>query len=44
MDPIEIVFDDPRLGLRRISGWIQPPQRRNSDLHDIQFGLRQSAP
>jgi hypothetical protein len=44
MDPIEIVFDDPRLGLQRISGWIQPPQRRNSDLHDIQFGLRQPAP
>jgi hypothetical protein len=44
MDPIEIVFDDPRLGLQRISGWIQPPQRRNSDLHDIQFGLREPAP
>jgi hypothetical protein len=44
MDPIEIVFDDPRLGVQRISGWIQPPQRRNSDLHDIQFGLREPAP
>lgn len=44
MDPIEIVFDDPRLGLQRISGWIQPPQRRDGDLHDIQFGLREPAP
>lgn len=44
MDPIEIVFDEPRRGLQRISGWIQPPQRRNGDLHDIQFGLREPAP
>jgi hypothetical protein len=44
MDPIKIVFDDPRQGLQRISGWIQPPQRRNGDLHDIQFGLREPAP
>lgn len=44
MDPIEIVFDDPGRGLQRISGWIQPPQRRNGDLHDIQFGLREPAP
>src|SRR4051794_25774986 len=26
MQPIEIVFDDPRLGVQRITGWIQPPQ------------------
>ena len=44
MDPIEIVFDDPCLGLQRIVGSIQPPQRRNGDLHDIQFGLREPAP
>lgn len=28
MDPIEIVFDEPRLGLQRIIGSIQPLQRR----------------
>jgi len=44
MDPIEIVFNDPRQGLQRISGRIQPPQRRIGDLHDIQFGLREPAP
>jgi hypothetical protein len=44
MEPIEVVFDDPRLGLQRIVGWIQPPQRHNGDLHDIQFGLREPAP
>jgi len=40
MQPIEIVFDDPLRGLQRIAGWVQPPQRRNGDLHEIQFGLR----
>jgi hypothetical protein len=44
MEPIEIVFDDPLRGLQRIIGWIQPPQRRNGDVHDIQFGLREPAP
>ena len=44
MKPIEIVFDDPSLGLQRITGSIQPPQRRNEDLHDIQFVLREIAP
>jgi hypothetical protein len=43
MDPIEVVFDDPDVGLQRIIGWIQPPQRRNGDLHDIRFGLREQA-
>jgi hypothetical protein len=41
MDPIDIVFDDPRRGLQRITGWVQPPQRHNGDLHDIPFGLRE---
>jgi hypothetical protein len=41
MEPIEIVFDDPLRGLQRISGWVQPPQRRYGDLHDVQFGLRE---
>lgn len=41
MEPIEIVFEEPRLGLQRIIGWVQPPQRRNGDLRDIQFGLRE---
>jgi hypothetical protein len=42
--PIELVFDDPRLGLQRIIGWIEPPQRRHGDLHEIEFRLREPAP
>lgn len=41
MQPIEIVFEDPSLGLQRIIGWIQPPQLRRGNLHDIEFGLRE---
>jgi hypothetical protein len=41
MEPIEIVFDDPLRGLQRITGRVQPPQRRNRDLLDVQFGLRE---
>jgi hypothetical protein len=44
MEPIEIVFEDACLGLHRITAWIQPPRRRNGDLHDIEFGLREPAP
>jgi hypothetical protein len=44
MKPIEIVFDDPSLGLQRITGSIQPPQRRSGELHDIKFVLRETAP
>ena len=44
MEPIELVFDDPRLGLQRIIGWIQPPQQRNGGLQDIEFGLREPTP
>ncbi len=40
MDPIELVFGDPDLGLQRIVGCIQPPQARNGDLHEIEFDLR----
>jgi hypothetical protein len=43
MEPIDVVFDDPVRGLQRITGWVQPPQRRNGDLQDIQFGLRELA-
>jgi len=43
MEPIEIVFDDPVRGLQRITGRVQPPQRRNADLQDIWFGLREPA-
>jgi hypothetical protein len=43
MAPIEIVFDDPLRGLQRITGCVQPPQRRNSDLQEVQFGLRELA-
>ena len=44
MKPIEIVFDDPLRGLQRITGCVQPPQRRSGDLHDITFVLRETAP
>ena len=44
MSPVEVVFEDPCLGLQRIVGSIRPPQQRNGDLHDIQFGLREPAP
>jgi hypothetical protein len=41
MAPIGIVFDDPLRGLQRITGSVQPPQRRTGvDLRDVQFGLR----
>lgn len=43
MQPIEIVFDDPLRGLQRVTGYLQPPQRRNGDLQDVQFGLRELA-
>lgn len=42
MEPIEVVFDDPCLGLRRIVGSVQAPQRHHGELHDVQFGLRES--
>jgi hypothetical protein len=41
MKPIEIVFDDPDGGLQRILGWVQPPQRRHGDLHEIEFDLHE---
>lgn len=44
IEPIELVFDDPRLGLQRITGQIEPPQHRRNDLHEIEFGLRQPTP
>lgn len=44
IEPIELVFDDPRLGLQRITGWIEPPQHRRNDLHEIEFGLREPTP
>jgi hypothetical protein len=44
MDPIELVFDDPSEGLQRITGWLQPPQGRHRELHEIEFGFRESAP
>lgn len=44
MEPIELVFDDPHLGLRRIIGCVQPPQARNSELHEIEFYLRELEP
>jgi hypothetical protein len=44
MEPVELVFDDPRLGLQRIVGWVQPPQLRHGELHEIEFDLREPAP
>jgi hypothetical protein len=41
MEPIEIVFDDPDGGLQRIVGWVQPPQRRHGELHEIEFDLHE---
>jgi hypothetical protein len=41
LEPIELVFDDPRLGSQRIIGRVQPPQVRRGGLHDIEFGLRE---
>lgn len=41
MDPIEIVFDDRRLGRQRITGWVQPPQIRCGELREIEFGVRE---
>lgn len=43
MDPVEVVFDDRRLGRQRIIGWIQPPQVRCGELRVIEFGLREPA-
>lgn len=44
MDPIELVFADPEAGLQRLIGWLQPPRRRHGDLHETEFGFRESAP
>jgi hypothetical protein len=42
MQPVEIVFDDPLLGRQRILGWIEPPQRRHGELHEIAFGISEA--
>jgi hypothetical protein len=44
IEPIELVFDDPHLGLQRIIGQIEPPQRHRGNLDEIEFGLREPAP
>jgi hypothetical protein len=41
MDPIEVIFDDRRLGRQRIVAWVQPPQLRCGELREIEFGLRE---
>jgi hypothetical protein len=43
MEPIEIIFDDADEGLQRIVGWVQPPQRRHGDLHEMEFDLHESS-
>jgi hypothetical protein len=40
MQPIEVVFEDPRRGPQRIVGRVQPPQRRCGELYEIEFDLR----
>jgi hypothetical protein len=44
MQPIEIVFDDLRLGSQAITARIQPPQQRHGELYGIKFALRELAP
>jgi len=44
MDWIELVVDDPHTGLQRIIGWLQPPQRRDRDLREIEFDVRVREP
>ncbi len=39
--PIELVVDDPCSEHQRMIGRLQPPQARNGQLCDIEFGLRQ---
>jgi hypothetical protein len=43
VEPIELVFDDTRLGRQRIVAWIEPPRVRSVDLRDTEFGLRPPA-
>jgi hypothetical protein len=42
MDPIELIFGDPGSGLQRIIGWLEPPHARHRELHEIEFGFRES--
>ncbi len=44
MQPVELVFDDPRHGRQRIVGSVQPPQMRRGELYEIEFALRAPAP
>jgi hypothetical protein len=44
MQPVEIVFDDPRHGRQRLAGSVQPPQARRGELYEIEFGLRTPEP
>ena len=44
MQPIDVVFDDTRLGRQRITGWVQPPQIRCGELREIEFGLHEDRP
>jgi len=43
MQPVELVFDDPRHGRQRIVGSVQPPQMRRGELYEIEFSLRPPA-
>jgi hypothetical protein len=44
MQPVEIVFDDPRRGRHRIAGAVQPPQRRRGELYEIEFDVHVPVP
>jgi hypothetical protein len=44
MQPVELVFDDPRHGRQRLAGSIQPPQLRRGELYEIEFSVRPPEP
>jgi hypothetical protein len=41
IDPIEVVIDDPRGKQKRMTGALRPPQRRHTQLREIEFGLHE---
>jgi hypothetical protein len=41
--PIELVFDDPRIGRQRIVARIEPPRLRGGTLREAEFRLRETA-
>lgn len=39
--PIELIVDEPSGECERMTGGLQPPQRRHGQLREIEFGLRE---